>query len=258
MNKIEEEIYELILEKGLSSSTVRTIRKGLEQLSPVFLTDVIAENVNIYTNLDTLIEFLPYIWDDNNNSSKNLLNYISGISHRLFYLAREYPLGKKIPEYLQKELEDIHVGLHKFKEECIHEDIGDSSSSIDNLNSYEDLVDFLEKYPRFPTKLYEMFEIIASLYHQFTQNHNQKFRNIDELVIYLSRCLILWRLQALTDKELINCLEFSQLKYKEEINIIEFEENLALELQNYQFLQLGIDRFLVEIITQFMEKMREK
>ena len=175
----------------------------------------------------------------------------------MFYFAREYPLGKKIPEHLTSELDEIHNGLLIFKKQCTRDyKIDDKDFSIETINSFEDLINILETYPRYPTKLHEMFQIISSLFYQFALNKNQKLRNIDELGLFLSRCLILWRLQSLTDRELITCLEEAEKKYTKPINPEELMNILALELQSYQFLQLGIDRFLVEIIVKTIEKMR--
>ncbi|MCG3223515.1 MAG: hypothetical protein H7647_03545 [Candidatus Heimdallarchaeota archaeon] len=100
-----------------------------------------------------------------------------------------------------------------------------------------------------------MFQIVANLFYQYTLNPNQELRNIDELALFLSRCLILWRLQSLTDKELIACFEGAKKIYKSMLNSDELVDILALELQNYQFLQSGIDRFLVKTIVKTFEKM---
>jgi hypothetical protein len=257
MNKAEESIYDLVLETGLSSSNLKFIKANIENISKSFVVDILAENVNIYTNFNLLIEFLPIVWEKNRNPSKHLLNYLGGIIHRLFYLAREYPLGKKIPDYLKSEIEDIHQGLHKCHKICTYQEINSNDFSIEKINSFDDLVDILKIYPRYPSKLYEMFQIVANLFYQFTLNPNQELRNIDELALFLSRCLILWRLQSLTDKELIVCFEGAKKKYKSTLNSDELVDILALELQNYQFLQFGIDRFLVKTIVKTFEKMRQ-
>ena len=256
MNDTEEKIYNLIINNGLSSSTIVAIKENLTLLTSNFLTEIITDNVNIYTNFQILIEFLPIVWDDNKNSSNHLINYINGISHRLFYFAREYPLGKEPPEYLKEEIEMIHQGLHNFKAKCIQEEIPDKDINPESINSFEDLIDILEQYPRFPTKLYEMFQIVASLFYQFALNKNQQLSNIDELLSYLARCLIFWRLQALTDQELVACFSKARKNYQDDFNLTEMEEILALELQNYQFLQLGIDRKLVKIIVYVFQKLK--
>jgi hypothetical protein len=224
-------------------------------MSKGFVVDILAENVNIYTNFNLLIEFLPIVWEKNSNPSKHLLNYLGGITHRLFYLAREYPLGKKIPDYLKNEIEDIHQGLHECQKISTYQEIGDNEFSVEKINSFDDLVDILKIYPQYPSKLYEMFQIVANLFYQFILNPKQELRSIDELALFLSRCLILWRLQSLTDKELIACFEGANEKYKSILNPEELVDILALELQNYQFLQLGIDRFLVKIVVKTFEKM---
>ncbi len=256
MNKIEESIYDLILETGLSSNNLIFLRENIENISKGFIVDILAENVNIYTNFNLLIEFLPIIWEENSNPSKHLLNYLGGIVHRLFYLAREYPLGKKIPDYLKIEIEDIHQGLHECQQICKYQEINGNEFSIEKIDSFDDLVDILSIYPRYPSKLFEMFQIVANLFYQFTLNPNQEIRNLDELGLFLSRCLILWRLQSMKDKELIACFEGAEKKYKLMLDSDELENILALELQNYQFLQLGIDRFLVKTIVKTFEKMR--
>jgi len=98
MNNVEEELSEIILEQGLTSKVLMKIRENLPSFSEEFLTDILAENVSLYTNYLLLAEFLPKIWKENTNSSENLLVYICGLAHRFFYLAREYPLGKEISE----------------------------------------------------------------------------------------------------------------------------------------------------------------
>ncbi|MHA1346700.1 MAG: hypothetical protein ACTSVO_04445 [Candidatus Heimdallarchaeaceae archaeon] len=256
MTEVEESIYDIVLETGLSTKNLNFLRSNIDNVSKGFVVDILAENVNIYTDLNLLVEFLPIIWEDNSNSSKHLLNYLGGIVHRLFYLAREYPLGKEIPDYLKNEIEEIHQGLHECQKICNYQNINESDFSIEKIDSYDDLVDILELYPRYPNKLYEMFQTVANLFYQFSMNPNQELRNIDELGIYLSRCLILWRLQSMSDKELIACFEGAGKLYKSVLNRAEFENILALELQNYQFLQFSIDRFLVKIIVQTFEKMR--
>ena len=256
MNELEESIYDLVLETGLSSNNVNFIRDNIENVSKSFIVDILAENVNIYIDLNLLIEFLPIVWEENSNPSRHLLNYLGGIIHRLFYLAREYPLGKKIPDYLKSEIQDIHQGLHKCQKICTYQEINEKEFTIEKIDSFDDLVDILEVYPRYPSKLFEMFQIVANLFYQFSLNPNQEIRTIDELGLFLSRCLILWRLQSMTDKELIACFEGAEKKYKAVLNSDELEHILALELQNYQFLQFGIDRFLVKTIVKTFEKMR--
>jgi len=256
MNEIEESIYDLVLETGLSSSNIKFIRDNTVNISKSFLVDILVENVNIYTNFNLLIEFLPLVWEENRNPSKHLLNYLGGVVHRLFYLAREYPLGKKIPEYLKSEIEDINQGLHECQKICTYREISENEFSIEKIDSFDDLVDLLKIYPQYPNKAYELFQIVANLFYQFALNPNQELRNIDELGLFLSRCLILWRLQSMTDKELITCFEGAEKKYKAVLNSNELENILALELQNYQFLQFGIDRFLVKTIVKTFEKMR--
>ncbi len=51
------------------------------------------------------------------------------------------------------------------------------------------------------------------------------------------------------DEKLIICLEKAVEKYTDIVERDKFENILALELQNYQFLQLGINRKQVKIIT---------
>lgn len=257
MNELEESIYDLVLETGLSSKNVKFIRDNIENVSKSFIVDILAENVNIYTDLNLLIEFLPIVWEENGNPSRHLLNYLGGIIHRLFYLAREYPLGKKIPDYLITEIEEIHQGLHECQKICTYQEITENEFTIEKIDSFEDLVEILKNYPQYPLKLFEMFQIVANLFYQFTLNPNQEIWTIDELGLFLSRCLILWRLQSMTDNALIACFEGAEKKYKSVLNSDELENILALELQNYQFLQFGIDRFLVKTIVKTFEKMRK-
>ena len=108
MLDLEDEIYDQIYENGFSSKSLLLIRENLDKISAEFLTDILVENINIHTQYKVLIEFLAKIWNHNTNSSRNLLNYITGVLHKLFYLAREYPLGKDLPDHLTNEILEFH------------------------------------------------------------------------------------------------------------------------------------------------------
>lgn len=250
MIDIEDEIYDQVYENGLSSKSLLLVRDNLSQLSAEFLTDLLVDNVNIHTQYSILIEFLTEIWSQNTNSSPNLLNYISGVLHKLFYLAREYPLGKEIPDYVTSEITEFHQMLCDFKLECLEQDVTLQDESIERIKSFKELFEVIHQQTRFPQKINEMFRIGSILFYLFSQNENQKLRNIDELSLYLSRCLTLWRLEALTDEEIQICFEQATVKFSEELNLKKFENILALEIQNYQFLQYGISHGMIKNIAR--------
>lgn len=246
MIDIEDEIYDQVYENGLSSKSLLLVRDNLSQISAEFLTDLLVDNVNIHTQYSILIEFLTEIWSQNTNSSPNLLNYISGVLHKLFYLAREYPLGKEIPDYVTNEITEFHQMLCDFKLECLEQDVNLQDESIEKIKSFKELFEDINQQTRLPQKISEMFRIGSTLFYLFSQNENQKLRNIDELSLYLSRCLILWRLEALTDEEIQICFEQATVKFSEELDLKKFENILALEIQNYQFLQYGINHWMIK------------
>lgn len=257
MSDIEEVIYDVTLEEGLSSKAKNLIEDNLSVLSSEFLTDVLAENANIHNDYLLLIDYLPSIWNNNENSSKNLLAYISGIAHKLFYFAREYPLGKKPSIQIKTNLENIHSSFHGFKSECMMEEFVPVDINTDSINAFDELINSIKEYPKLPVQLNEIFYIISNLFFQFALNRKQRLANIDELCLFLSRCIILWKLETLTDQELKSCLEEASKKYRYKINLSEFQKILALELQNYQFLQLGINHYLVNIITEVFYKIHD-
>ena len=250
MMGIDETIYDLALEEGLSSKTLRLIDENLENLSSNFLTDVLVENANPIYDYVHLIKYLPHIWNNNENSSENLLAYISGLSHRFFYQAREYPLGKNLPDSKINELNDIHDYFHDFKSQCLKDDLTVREISADSIDTFENLLETMKKQPKLPVILNEIFLIISNLFYQFALNKHQRLANIDELSMFLSRCLLLWKLETLTDQELITCFENASNKYHNTINLLKLEKTLALDLQNYQFLQLGINHYLVKLIAR--------
>ena len=248
MNDLEEQIYDCILEDGLSSTTRKMIADNIDQLSCEFLTDVLVENVNLHISYLLLIDYLPYVWKED-NSSKNLLNYISGLAHRLFYLAREYPLGKEIPESQKEELEEMHTQLCDFMRSCLQEELVPFQEISSETTSFEQLLENLAKYPKYPLKINEILQILSFLFYRFALNDKQMIRNQDELGIYISRCLIFWKIGCMEDEKLITCFGKAAEKYNDIIQRDKFANILALELQNYQFLQLGINKKQVEIIA---------
>ncbi len=255
MKEIEETLYDQALDEGLSSKTLRLIDENLENISSNFLTDILAENANPIYDSAHLIKYLPYIWNNNENSSKNLLAYISGLSHKLFYRAREYPLGKNLPDYQIKELNDIHDYFHDFKPQCLKDDLTVKEISADSIDTFENLLETIKIQPKLPVVLNEIFLIISSLFYQFALNKHQELKNIDELSLFLSRCLILWKLETLTDQELIVCFKNASNKYPDKINLLKLEKILALDLKNYQFLQLGINHHLVKLIARVFKNL---
>ncbi|MHA1953877.1 MAG: hypothetical protein ACW96U_08025 [Candidatus Heimdallarchaeaceae archaeon] len=255
MTDLEDRIEDYVLEEGLSSKARALIKENIPYLSSEFLTDILVENVNLHISYLFLIEYLPYIWKED-NSSKNLLNYLSGLAHRLFYLAREYPLGKAIPKNQKEELENIHSQLCDFMKSCLNEDLNLPQFTVTNTKSFTELLDNLIKYPKYPHKIFEIFQILASLFYHFALNEKQILRNQDELGIYISRCLVFWKLGVLDNEKMIICFEKAAEKYEKIIQPDKFENILALELQSYQFLQLGINKKQVELITDVFCKLR--
>jgi len=250
MLDLEDEIYNQIYENGFSSKSLLLIRENSSKISTEFLTDILVENINIHTQYKILIEFLTEIWNNNTNSSPNLLNYITGVLHKLFYLGREYPLGKDLPDHLTNEISEFHKMLCDFKLECLEEGISLQDELHREIESFDNLFEIIDKHSGLPQKINEMFRIGSLLFYLFSQNENQILRNIDELALYLSRCLILWRMEVLTADEIKECFEQATIKFSEELSLNKFEKILALEIQNYQFLQYGINHEMVKIIAK--------
>ncbi len=258
MLDIEDEIYDQVFENGFSSNSLSLIRENINKITAEFLTDILAENINVHTQYKILIEFLTKVWNKNTNQSLNFLNYIAGILHKLFYLAREYPLGKDIPEYLTNEIIEFHKILCDFKLECLDEEISLQDELLEEVESFGDLFDIIGKYSGFPQKINEMFRIGALMLYLFSQNEHQVIKNIDELALYISRCLILWRMDVLTGEEIKVCFEQATIKYSDELDLNKFRKILALEIQNYQFLQYGINHEMVKIVAKTFHKIYSK
>jgi len=165
-------------------------------------------------------------------------------------LAREYPLGKKVPDYLNEEIYVIHQKLCDFKSVCLDDDFYIEEPEIVDVNTYDDLLSVLSDYPKLAPEILEMFRILSLLFYKFILNDKQRLRNLDELCIFLSRCLMLWRLKSLTDNEMTVCLEQAHQKFEQEIDLNKFEKILALEIQNYQFLQFGVNHSMVKLIAK--------
>ena len=254
MNEIEEQIFDYLLEEGFSSNARKLIKKNVSSLSSEFLTDILVEHVNLFTSYLTLINYLPYIWKED-NSSKNLLNYLNGLAHRLFYLAREYPLGKDFPKVHKEELDQVHARLCDFMKSCLNEELLPPASSISDSRTFSELLNTLSNYPKYPQAIIEIFQILAQLYYRFTHNVNQKLRNQDELGAFVSRCLVFWKLGVMDDERMVTCFEKSVKMYLGPLEKEKFLNILALEIQNYQFLQLGINRKQVELIAEVFVSM---
>jgi hypothetical protein len=255
MTDSEDQIYDYILEEGLSSKTRTLIKENIEQLSSEFLTDILVENVNLHISYMLLIDYLPYVWKSD-NSSQNFLHYLNGLAHRLFYFAREYPLGKDIPENQKEELDKVHDQLCDFMKSCLNEDLDSPQDMLTETTSFAELLDKLEEYPKYPHKIHEIFQILASLFYHFALNERQILKDQDELGIFVSRCLVFWKIGVMGNEKMITCFEKAAEKYKGDLQPEKFENVLALEIQNYQFLQLGINRKQVELIKNAFCKLR--
>jgi hypothetical protein len=250
MYNLEDEIYDQIYDYGFSSKSLQLIKANLDDITPEFLTDILVENINIHTQYKILIEYIIKIWSNNTNYSPNLLNYIAGVVHKLFYLAREYPLGKEVSESIKSDIAQIHEMLCDFRQECLEEEETLHEETIGEINSFDVLFETISKHSGLPQKINEMFRIGSLLFYLYSLNENQVLRNLDELALYLSRCLILWRLESLTDEEVKVCFEQASIKYSNELDLKKLETVLALEIQNYQFLQYGITHEMVKIIAK--------
>ncbi|MHA2357322.1 MAG: hypothetical protein ACXABK_00950 [Candidatus Heimdallarchaeaceae archaeon] len=255
MREIEEKIIDEVYEAGLSSKVQGLLKENVTELSSEFLTDILAENANLHADYNLLAEFLPHIWSDNKNASDNLLYYISGLAHPLFYLAREYPLGKEEPQHQIEKINNIHKQLCIFMDSCLEESFEPVEVSISEIESLSDLIPILSTFSKYSTKITDIFFIMASLFYSFALNENQQLRNIDELALFLSRCLIFSKLGVLSDEKLLVCLEKSIEKFEGTLKIEKFEKILSLEIQNYQFLQIGISKQQIKLVASLLNKM---
>ena len=120
--------------------------------------------------INEMIEFLTEIWNNNTNSSPNLLNYITGVLHKLFYLGREYPLGKDLPDHLTNEISEFHKMLCDFKLECLEEGISLQDELHREIESFDNLFEIIDKHSGLPQKINEMFRIGSLLFYLFSQN----------------------------------------------------------------------------------------
>jgi len=252
-DNLEEEILIRAEFEGLSSAILKELKESLDDIKIEFITDLLSSYVNLNVNPFVLVDFLPYIWN-RNNSSVSLLLYISGIAHKAFYLAREYPLGKELPVYLKEDLLKLYEGLQKFVKSCGIEVKTEFDDKINLIISFKELIQELKKTSRFPSRLSEILCIISQLFLQFTEFKNQKIRTLDELVLFVSRCLIFWKMKVLSDKDLEFCLKESLASYSLRFDSNEFEKLLSLEVQNYQFLQMGITHSDIKLITNVFSK----
>jgi hypothetical protein len=237
MREIEEKIIDEVYEAGLSSKVQGLLKENVTELSSEFLTDILAENANLHADYNLLAEFLPHIWSDNKNASDNLLYYISGLAHPLFYLAREYPLGKEEPQHQIEKINNIHKQLCIFMDSCLEESFEPVEVSISEIESLSDLIPILSTFSKYSTKITDIFFIMASLFYSFALNENQQLRNIDEY------------------EKLLVCLEKSIEKFEGTLKIEKFEKILSLEIQNYQFLQIGISKQQIKLVASLLNKM---
>ena len=123
-----------------------------------------------------------------------------------------------------------------------------------NLESFC-ILNTLSNYPKYPQEIIEIFQILAQLFYLFTRNDNQKLRNQDELGAFISRCLVFWKLGVMDNERMVACFEKSTEMYSGPIQKEKLLNILALEIQNYQFLQLGINRKQVELIAEVFASM---
>lgn len=252
-DNLEEEILIRAEFEGLSSAILKELKESLDDIKIEFITDLLSSYVNLNINPFVLVDFLPHIWNKN-NSSVSLLLYISGIAHKAFYLAREYPLGKELPVYLKEDILKMYEGLQNFVKSCGIEVKTELDDKISVIISFKELIQELKKTSRFPLRLNEILCITSHLFLQFSEFKNQKIRTLDELVIYVSRCLIFWKLKILSDEDLEFCLKGSVALFSVKFDSNEFEKLLSLEIQNYQFLQMGITHSDIKLITKIYKK----
>lgn len=252
-DNLEEEILIRAEFEGLSSAILKELIESLDDIKIDFITDLLSSYVNLNINPFVLVDFLPHIWNKN-NSSVSLLLYISGIAHKAFYLAREYPLGKELPVYLKEDILKMYEGLQNFVKSCGIEVKKELDEKISVITSFKELIQELKTTSRFQPKLNEILCIISKLFLQFVEFTNQEIRTLDELVIYVSRCLIFWKLKMLSDKKLEYCLKGSMVLFSGKFDSNEFEKLLSLEIQNYQFLQMGITHSDIKLITKVYKK----
>ncbi|MHA1199783.1 MAG: hypothetical protein ACTSQF_10685, partial [Candidatus Heimdallarchaeaceae archaeon] len=227
--------------------------ENISRVSSTFLTDILVENINLHLEYKLLLEFLPNVWKEDNRSS-NLLAYIAGVLHRMLYLAREQPLGKEISKFHKKEFNFFHQKLCEFRSECLDAVEILEKYQFGKVETLEDLVSTLDSLPKMSTENTEMLRIMSIVFLQFATHKEQTIRNIDELSLFLSRCLILWKLKTLTDSEINECLNSALEKYSAPIELTEFEETLSLEVQTYQFLQYGLNHDALKLITSTFKK----
>jgi len=77
-----------------------------------------------------------------------------------------------------------------------------------------------------------------------------KSEDIGELALYLSRCLILWKMGLRTNEELLNCLEGAIQRIDINIDKKQFDKTLLLELYNYQFLNLKFPKWVGKVLAK--------
>ncbi len=252
-DNLEEEIQIRAEFEGLSSAILKELKESLDDIKIEFITDLLSSYVNLNVDPFVLVDFLQHIWNKN-NSSASLLLYISGIAHKAFYLAREYPLGKELPVYLKEDILKMYEGLQNFVKSCGIEVKVELDDKISVIISFKELIQELKKTSRFLPRLNEILCITSLLFLQFTEFNSQKIRTLDELVLFVSRCLIFWKLKVLSDKDLEFCLKESVTLYSSKFDSNEFERLLSLEVQNYQFLQFGITHSDIKLITNVYSK----
>ncbi|MHA1866099.1 MAG: hypothetical protein ACTSWZ_06290 [Candidatus Heimdallarchaeaceae archaeon] len=241
---------------GLSKTYIDLLTKNKELFSKEKITEILTENLNIYTDYTVLLDFLEYIWSKE-NSSPLLLYYISGIVHRLFYLTREYL--EKRENQLKQSKEQISVILSKLekvnnndsnKKENVNRDR--KKNNIVNIHSAKEFVLFLKNSPKLDNDLFECLKIVGSLFFSFLSFPYQQLCNANDLSLYISRIFLLWKLNALTDQQMVKIFEYLRNNKKEDFSLEQLINILFLEFKNYQFLQLGINKEIVSNICRFI------
>jgi hypothetical protein len=169
-------------------------------------------------------------------------------------LAREQPLGKDISDFYKKELGYFHEELCNFKSECLEAVEILEQYQIGEIKSFKDLIHSLNSLPKMSAEITEMLRVVSILYLQFAVKKDQKLANIDELSMFISRCLILWKLKVMKDSEFEDCLNSAKNKFTGSIDLEKFVEVLSLELQTYQFLQYGLSHDNIKLIANTFKR----
>ncbi|UJG41934.1 MAG: hypothetical protein K9W45_05575 [Candidatus Heimdallarchaeum aukensis] len=246
---------------GLSKTYIDLLSKNKELFSKEKITEILTENLNIYTDYSVLLDFLNYVWSKE-NSSPLLLYYLSGIVHRLFYLTREY--FEKKENHLEQSKKHVSSILSKLEKVNPNSSYKEQNSNKErkekgtNFHSARDFILFLKSIPKIDENLFKCLKITGKLFFSLLSFPQQQICNANDQAMYISRVFLLWKLNALTDQQMIKIFEYLKNNQKNDISLDEFTNILFLEFKNYQFLQLGINREIVSYIAQFILSSFEK